>query len=146
MPKANLKKRIIKSPKVYVRDSGLLHALLEVAYFIGLMGHPNFGASWEGFCLENILAELEDWRGFFYRTSSGNEIDLILEKGMKSIAVEFKSSKAPAVTKGFRAALEDLNVKEAWIIAPVEGSYPVKEGTMVSGLKDFITYMKGQAS
>lgn len=138
----NIKKRLIKSPKVYIRDSGLLHTLLEITDFNGLMGHPVFGASWEGFCLENILGEMEDWRWFFYRTSSGNEIDLILEKGIKRIAVEFKSSRAPVVTKGFWNALEDLHIKEAWIIAPVDGSYPVKEGVNVSGLANFIYHNK----
>ncbi len=79
----NLKKRIVKSSKVYIRDSGLLHTLLEIQDFNALMGHPVFGASWEGFALENILGAIESWRSFFYRTSSGSEVDLILEKGRK---------------------------------------------------------------
>jgi hypothetical protein len=137
----NLKKRIVKSPKVYIRDSGLLHALLEIYDFNGLMGHPVFGASWEGFALENILGEMGGWRSFFYRTSSGSEIDLILEKGRRRIAVEFKSSKAPAVSRGFWNALEDLKIKEAWIVAPVEGVYPIKAGLNVSGLAHFVQHM-----
>jgi uncharacterized protein len=135
---ANLKKRVIKAPKIYIRDSGLLHAFLEVADFNGLMGHPNFGASWEGFCLENILAELDDWKGFFYRTSSGSEIDLILQKGTRRIAVEFKASKSPAVTMGFWNALRDLDIREAWVIAPIDTSYPMRPGVTVSGLHHFI--------
>jgi len=140
----NVKKRIIKSPKVYIRDSGLLHSLLEIFDFNELMGHPVFGASWEGFALENILAELAGWKSFFYRTSSGNEIDLILIKGRKKIAVEFKSSKAPTVTKGLWNALEDMNIQKAWIIAPVDESYLIKEGVTVSGLDYFIQHVKSE--
>jgi predicted AAA+ superfamily ATPase len=138
----NFKKRVVKSPKVYIRDSGILHTLLEIPDFNALMGHPVFGSSWEGFALENIMTELGDWRGSFYRTSSGNEIDLILEKGRKRVAVEFKASKAPVVTKGFWNALEDLNIKEAWIICPVKDSYPIRNGVNVSGLGHFISLQK----
>lgn len=134
----NLKKRIVKSSKVYIRDSGLLHTLLEIRNFNALMGHPVFGASWEGFALENILGTAGNWRHYFYRTSSGSEIDLILEQGKRRIAVEFKSSKAPAVTRGFWSALEDLKIKEAWIIAPVEEAYPIEAGINVSGIAHFI--------
>jgi predicted AAA+ superfamily ATPase len=138
---ANLKKRIVKSSKVYIRDTGLLHTLLEIQDFNALMGHPVFGASWEGFALENILSAIDSWRSFFYRTSSGSEVDLILEKGRNRIAVEFKCSKAPTVSRGFWNALEDLKIKEAWIIAPVDGVYPVKPGVNVSGLAHFIQHV-----
>jgi hypothetical protein len=138
----NLKKRIVKSPKVYIKDSGLLHALLEIQDFNALMGHPVFGASWESFALENILGVMGNWRSYFYRTSSGSEIDLILEHGIRRIAVEFKSSKAPAVSRGFWNALEDLKIKEAWIIAPVEGTYPIKPGVNVSNLANFVQQIK----
>jgi uncharacterized protein len=141
---ANIKKRIVKSPKIYIRDSGILHTLLEIPDFNALMGHPVFGSSWEGFALENILAAMEGWNGFFYRTSSGNEIDLILEKGRRRIAVEFKASKAPVLTKGFWSALEDLNIKESWIISPIKGSYPIRDGVNVSGLNHFISFQKKQ--
>jgi predicted AAA+ superfamily ATPase len=118
--------------------------LLEIFDFNELMGHPVFGASWEGFALENILAELAGWKSFFYRTSSGNEIDLILIKGRKKIAVEFKPSKAPTVTKGFWNALEDMNIQKAWIIAPVDEPYLMKEGVTVSGLDYFIQHVKSE--
>jgi uncharacterized protein len=143
---ANLKKRIIKAPKIYVRDSGLLHALLEIPDFNALMSHPNFGVSWEGFCVENILAELDDWKGFFYRTSSGSEIDLILQKGTRRIAVEFKSSRSPVLTAGFWNALQDLDIGEAWVIAPVDAPYPMRPGVMVSGLYHFIGSVYTEAS
>ena len=136
---ANLKKRLIKSPKIYIRDSGILHSLLEIESFNDLLGHPVFGYSWEGFVIENILSWLPDWRGYFYRTSAGSEIDLVLEKGMQRIAVECKASTAPQVSKGFWIALDDLNIKEAWVIAPVKETYPIRDNVSVAPLETFLS-------
>jgi predicted AAA+ superfamily ATPase len=136
----NVKKRTIKSPKVYVRDSGLLHSLLDIDSFNNLLGHPVIGASWEGFCLETILSELRDWKGYFYRASTGSEIDLVLVKGRKQVAVEFKSSRAPTVTRGFWAALEDLDISEAWIVAPVDEPYLIKNNVTVCGPSEFVRH------
>jgi hypothetical protein len=136
---SNLKKRLIKSPKIYIRDSGILHSLLEIESFDELMGHTIYGPSWEGFVIENILAELPDYRGYFYRTTNGSEIDLIIEKGNRRIAIECKSSSAPEVTKGFYNALDDLNIDEAWVIAPVQESYTIKRNVRVSSLHEFIS-------
>ncbi len=140
----NLKKRLVKSPKVYIRDSGILHSLLDIESFDGLMGHTVYGSSWEGFVIENVLAELQDFRGYFYRTAAGQEIDLVLEKGNRRIAVECKVSSAPEVTKGFYNALDDLQIDEAWIIAPVKESYSIKGNVKVSGLMEFVEYMAGK--
>jgi len=129
---SNLKKRLIKSPKIYMRDSGLLHALLRIEEQNDLMGHPVYGASWEGFALENILSSCPHWESFFYRTASGAEIDLVLERSKQRIAVEFKVSTTPSVTQGFWSALEDLKCTEAWVIAPVEAPYPLKENILVA--------------
>jgi len=118
----NLKKRLVKSPKIYIRDTGLLHALLGIEDHNDLLGHPVYGASWEGFVIENILSLLPDWTVSFYRTSSGSEIDLILEKGKRRIAVECKVSTSPSLNRGFWNAMDDLNFEEAWIIAPVKDS------------------------
>ena len=134
----NTKKRIIKSPKIYIRDSGIIHSILKINNFNELLGHPIFGASWESFALENILARLKNFDPYFYRTSSGTEIDLILKKGTKKIAVEFKAASAPKVGKGFYNALNDLQINEAWIIAPINESYPIKKNIMISGLHDFL--------
>ncbi|MCP4268607.1 MAG: ATP-binding protein [Candidatus Brocadiaceae bacterium] len=134
----NLKKRLIKSPKVYIRDSGILHTLLEIEDFDNLMGHPVYGASWEGFVIENIISKLPKWNASFYRTSSGTEVDLILQKGKKKIAVECKASTAPQVSKGFWNALKDLAINEAWIISPVKEEYPVKKNVKVSPLETFL--------
>ncbi len=120
---ANLKKRLVKSHKLYIRDTGLLHSLLDIENRNMLFGHPSYGASWETFSVEQILGTLRGWKGYFYRTSSGNEIDLILIKGRRRIAVEFKASSAPELNKGFYIAREDLAPDESWIVAPVTDSY-----------------------
>lgn len=140
---ANLKKRLIKSPKVYIRDTGLLHTLLGLETHNDLLGHPVYGGSWESFAIENILSLLPDWKSSFFRTSSGNEIDLILEKGSRRIAVECKASIAPSVGKGFWSALGDLGNPAAWIIAPVKDVYPIKKNVMVSPIHNFIKHMHG---
>lgn len=133
-----LKKRLIKSPRIYVRDSGVLHALLDIETYDELMSHPVFGASWEGMVIENILGEFPYWKGSFYRTAAGAELDLVLEKGQKRLAVECKASAAPEVAKGFWNALQDLEIDEAWIIAPIKESYPLKKGVTVVSLVDFL--------
>jgi predicted AAA+ superfamily ATPase len=138
----NLKKRLIKSPKIYLRDTGLLHALLGIEDHNDLLGHPVYGASWEGFVMENILSLLPDWTASFYRSSSGSEIDLILEKGKKRIVVECKVSTSPSLNRGFWNAINDLKIKEAWIIAPVKDSYPLENGVKVAPLQEFIDFLE----
>jgi len=139
---ANIKKRLIKSPKIFIRDSGILHALLDIHSTDDLLGHPVYGASWEGFALENILSYSNGWDSTFFRTTTGVEIDLILSKGKKKIACEFKASKAPTLTKGFWAALDYLNTDEAWIIAPINEPYPIKKNVMVAPLNYFLNHIK----
>jgi len=134
---SNLKKRMVKSPKIYIRDTGILHSLLRISDFNELMGHPVYGFSWEGFVIENILSFLPEWQGSFYKASGGAEIDLILEKGLKKTAVEIKASSAPDVPRGFYSALDDLKIKEAWIIAPVKDSYKAAKNITVSNIEAF---------
>ena len=131
---SNLKKRLIKSPKIYIRDSGLLHALLDISTHNDLLGHTVYGASWEGFALENIISTTPDWQHFFYRTSSGVELDLVLEKANRKIAIEFKVGTSPKPSKGFWIALQDLQIDEAYIVSPVNGSYPIENGVQVQTL------------
>lgn len=138
---ANLKKRLIKSPKIYIRDSGLLHALLDICTDNDLLGHTVYGASWEGFALETIIAMTPDWKHYFYRTASGVELDLILEKGMRKIAVEFKVSTAPKPSKGFWIALEDLQISQTYIVAPVNQSYPIEKGVQIISLPDLLSVL-----
>ena len=130
----NLKKRLVKAPKIYLRDTGILHSLLKIDTFDDLMGHPVFGASWETAAMETIIANLPDWEPFFYRTAAGTEIDLILKRGNRIFAFEFKASAAPRLSKGFWTGLEDLNVEKAWVVAPVNESYPLRENVMVCSL------------
>ncbi len=143
----NLKKRLIKSPKVYFRDSGLLHALLGLEDFNALSGHPGLGASWEGWALEQVLGAAPPiWRPSFYRTQAGAELDLILEKpGKKPVAFEFKYSSTPQVTKGFWSALNDTEPERAYVIAPIQEAYPLKTQTdipvTVIPLKDLAKVM-----
>ncbi|MDP5172493.1 MAG: ATP-binding protein [Bacteroidia bacterium] len=134
---ANVKKRLIKSPKVYLRDSGLLHRLLEIEDMNALLGHPVLGFSWEGYVLEQILSQNPSWTSSFYRTSNGTEIDLILSKGNRRIAIEIKASTSPKVGPGFYHALEDLGISEGFIIAPVQDSYPVNKNVTVTNLRSF---------
>ncbi len=134
----NVGKRLIKSPKVYIRDHGLLHCLLQIFSFDDLMGHPVFGASWEGLVVENLISRSPQWNHFYYRTSNGAELDLILSFGQKTIAVECKATKSPRLTRGFWNAKEDIKPDETWIIAPVSDPYPIKKDTFVLPLKTAI--------
>jgi predicted AAA+ superfamily ATPase len=129
---ANVGKRLVKSPKVYLRDSGMLHALLGLASVRDLQGHPIAGASWEGFVVEQVAAHLpSDAQLGFYRTAAGAEIDLVIEHRSRKIGVEIKFSAAPKPTKGFWQAVEDLQLDRAVVMAPVERSYPLTEGVEV---------------
>lgn len=131
---ANIKKRLIKSPKVYLRDSGILHALLEIEELEDLLGHPVVGNSWEGWCMEQIISMMPQWRPCFYRTSSGEEIDLVLERGRRWLAFEFKASMAPKVSRGFPGSIEILQPEQTWIIAPVGDSYSLMAGVEVTNI------------
>lgn len=133
----NLGKRLVKSPKVYLRDSGLLHALLGLATVRDLQGHPVAGASWEGFVVEQVAAQLPaDARLSFYRTAVGAEIDLIVEHRARTFAVEVKFSSAPKPARGFWQALRDLRIEQAYVVAPVARRYPLAEGVEVLPVQD----------
>ena len=123
---ANLGKRLTKSPKVYLRDSGLLHALLDIRSADDLYGHPAGGASWEGWVLEQLMRQLvPSWQLAFYRTAAGAELDVVAEKGRRRLGFEIKLSSAPAVSKGFWQAVADVRPEKTWVIAPVESGYPL---------------------
>lgn len=124
----NTKKRLVKSPKVYVRDSGLLHTLLGPNDMDNLLAHPEAGSSWEGFCLQQILARLpDDWRASFYRSHAGAEIDLILEdpSQRRRIGCEFKLASDPRITSGCRNAAAELDLAHLYIIHPGGDSWPM---------------------
>jgi len=136
---ANLKKRLVKTPKGYIRDSGILHALFRIESMDDLLGYPEYGASWEGFALEQILSVVDpSWEPFFYRDSTGTEIDLILISGRKKMFIEFKASTSPSVTRGFWTALDIIKPDSAWIAAPIKEAYPYRNGVMIAPLKDIL--------
>ncbi len=126
---ANTKKRLVKSPRVYIRDSGVTHALLGIADYNQLSGHPVFGSSWEGFVIENLLAVAPyPTRASFYRTSAGAEMDLILElPGGKKWVVEVKSGLGPKLTKGFHNAIDDINPDQCFVVYAGSERYPITE-------------------
>ena len=127
---SNLKKRLVKTPKVYLRCSGLLHTLLGIDSMDELLGHTAMGSSWEGFCMEQVLSDMpRRWDAFFYRTRAGAEIDLVLKPRIDSppILVEFKHSSAPKLTKGFWDILGDLQSQRSFVIYPGKNSWPIGE-------------------
>jgi len=129
---ANLSKRLVKAPKIYLRDSGLLHALLGLRNLEDLAGHPVVGASWEGWVLEQIAQLLPSpWQLSFYRTAAGAEIDVVAERGNKKIGFEIKFSSAPTLSRGFWSAVDDLGLDKVYVIAPLETGYPLGENVDV---------------
>lgn len=126
---ANVKKRLIKSPKIYVRDSGLFHTLMRIKEREDLDSHPSAGVSWEGFIIEQVIAaKPENWDAYFYRTSAGAEVDLLLTNNAgRQTAIEIKYSLSPKPGKGFWTAIDDLGCKKAFVIFPGSESYPLKE-------------------
>lgn len=123
----NIKKRLIKSPKVYIRDSGLLNVMAGIRMFEDLQGHPLLGSSWEGFIIEQITGVLpENSHLYFYRTNAGAEIDLLFfDARNRPVAIEIKYSTSPKLSKGFWLAYEDLSCKRGFVVYPGEESYPV---------------------
>jgi hypothetical protein len=124
---ANIGKRQYKAPKVYVRDSGLLHALLSIQSAADLEAHPKLGASWEGFALEQVLGAVGSREIFYWGTHAGAELDLLFFRQGRRYGVEFKYGAAPRMTKSLHIALSDLDLERAWIVYPGTERYPVHE-------------------
>lgn len=135
---ANTKKRLVKSPKIYVRDSGIVHALLGISDYTQLSGHPVYGASWEGFVIENLLSSAPPRTvPSFYRTNSGAEIDLLLDlPGGKRWAIEIKAGMAPKLERGFFHALEDVSPDKRFVVYPGEDQYPLTDQTLTISLPE----------
>jgi len=143
---ANLKKRLVKTPKAYLRDSGLLHALLQLETLEDLAGHPCVGSSWEGWVIEQVLAAVPvNWRPWFYRTSGGAEIDLILERPGRRpfLAFEVKYSPSPSLSKGFWTALADLGLEEGYVVCPCEEQYPLGHGVFTLPVHQLSVFLAG---
>lgn len=123
----NLKKRQVRSPKIYLRDSGLLHGLLETTGRERLSGHPKVGASLEGFAIEQAFAAFRPRSAFFWRTRTGTELDLLLIRGQQRLGFEVKFSDAPGTTRSMHTALSDLGLDHLFVIYPGDEPYPLAE-------------------
>lgn len=123
----NLKKRQVRSPKVYVRDTGILHTLLAVPDAVSLQSHPKLGASWEGFCLEQILSLCGDRAAWFWGTQAGAELDLLLFHAGRRLGFEFKFSERPSTTRSMRVAQHDLSLDHLYVVHPGEHDYPLDD-------------------
>lgn len=135
---ANVGKRLVKSPKVYVRDSGLVHALLGLRSLDDVLGHPVAGPSYEGMVIETLIRQLPAGdRAWFYRTHEGAEIDLLIERGGRpAVAIEVKRSTAPSPDRGFGQACDDLGVAQRWVVYPGSETFPLRHGAQATGLVD----------
>lgn len=139
--RANVGKRLVKSPKVYVRDSGLVHALLGIPSSVELAGHPVVGRSWEGWVIETLLSALP-WpsSASFYRTSAGAEVDLVIEHaGGETWAIEIKRSLSARVSRGFHIARQDLNPDRAFVAYAGDERYLVAEDLEAVGVRELAT-------
>ncbi len=141
---ANIGKRLVKSPKIYVRDSGLLHALLGIRDYKALSGHPVIGGSWEGFVIENISSVLpQGTKPYFYRTSAGAEIDLVLEMPNDEIwAIEIKSGLTAKPSKGYYNAIEDIKATRRYVVYAGTEQYPIAEGINAIGLAELMLLLE----
>ncbi len=133
----NIKKRLVKSPKYYIRDNGLYHHMLNIKTFNELLKNPCIGPSWEGFITEQILTILKRAIPYFYRTQAGAECDIVLVEGFQpTICIEAKAANVPKVTKGFVSTISDLNTKENYIVIPnCSNPYQIKSNIMVCDLE-----------
>jgi hypothetical protein len=138
----NVAKRQYRSPKIYLRDSGLLHALLELGTRRELLAHPRLGASWEGFALEPVLTAAGRTPAYFWATHGGAELDLLLSRRGRRVGIEFKCADAPAMTRSLHQALADLELERAWIVYPGSESYRVHERVEVVPLAAMVAKLR----
>ncbi|MGC9451303.1 MAG: ATP-binding protein [Oceanipulchritudo sp.] len=131
----NLGKRLVKAPKVFIRDSGILHTLLQIDDIASLQGNPRYGASWEGFALEQVAAvlNLREEEMYFWATHAGAEMDLVVRRGGKLYGFEFKATERPRVTHSMTIARSDLGLERVYLVYPGEKSFPLRDGMMAIG-------------
>ncbi|MGC3986391.1 MAG: ATP-binding protein [Pseudorhodoferax sp.] len=136
----NVGKRLVKSPKVYVRDSGVLHALLEIESLNDLLGHPVNGLSFEGHCIGSLVQAAGSRRqAYFYRTHVGAEVDLLLQQGgRQGIAIEIKRSTAPSLERGFGVACDDLGISQRYVVYPGTERFALRNGAVALGLREMV--------
>lgn len=135
---ANTGKRLIKSPKVYLTDTGISNALLGISDFSQLMGHPSVGAIWETMVLTNLSNTFPKLNFSFYRTSHGSELDIIIESTTELIAIECKSSTNPSLSRGTYTAIQDIHPKATFVVAPVKSGWPIQQGIEVVNLPEVV--------
>jgi predicted AAA+ superfamily ATPase len=123
----NMRKRQIKAPKIYIRDSGILHALMQLQTLGDVQSHPKLSASWEGFALEQVIGVLDTRDAYFWATHAGAELDLLVRLGGKSYGFEFKYADAPGTSRSMHAAIEDLSLEHLWVIYPGHQEYPLHD-------------------
>ena len=143
----NLKKRLVKSPKIFIRDTGILHHLLKLPKINDLLSYPSLGASWEGFVIENIINQLDNrWEYSYYRTATQVEIDLILHTPDNEIwAIEIKRASAPKLSRGFYEACIDVKATHKWIVNAQNDQYPLNNDIEVIGLNLFLKLISTKA-
>ena len=140
----NLSKRQVKAPKIYVRDSGLLHTLLGLRTRHHLLSHPKLGASWEGFVIEQLLHAVEPDQAYFWATHQGAELDLLMLRGSRRVGVEIKRSDAPSLTPSIRIALDDLQLGKLWVIYPGQQRYNLHERVTAIPFDEAIAMKRGE--
>ena len=143
---ANIRKRQVKAPKLYFRDTGILHALLNLPNAPSLRGHPRVGASWEGFALEQVaqLHNADAGECYFWATHTQAELDLLIVRGAEKLAFEFKYSSAPKATRSMHSAIEALDLDQITIVCPTESAYPLTEKVRVAGLSQLVQEMRSK--
>jgi predicted AAA+ superfamily ATPase len=123
----NIRKRQVKAPKIYIRDSGIMHTLLQISFLADLQGHPKLGSSWEGFCLENLISVLGTRNTYFWATHAGAELDLLVMAAGKRYGFEFKYADAPGITRSMHIAFKDLDLEHLWVVYPGREEYAIAE-------------------
>ncbi len=136
----NTKKRLVKAPKIYIRDSGLLHNVSNIRNLHSLRGHPLAGNSWEGYVVEQVLQAMpQGLQLYYYRTQAGAECDMVIARGVHAVAsIEVKLNNAPAITKGYYQSIEDLKTKKNFVVVPDIESYKSNQGITICNVRDFL--------
>ncbi|MFO8066672.1 MAG: ATP-binding protein [Bacteroidales bacterium] len=143
---SNMGKRLVKAPKVYIADSGLTNALLNIESFQQLTGNPVFGSIWEQLVLSNLTGHFHSAKFFFYRTSAGSEIDIVMKYKSKIFAIESKATLSPVLSKGNYNAIQDINPDYTFVVTPAKKAWPLKNGIDVVSLDGLIENINEQIS
>lgn len=142
---SNTKKRLVKRPKIYLRDSGILHALLGITRYEDLTVHPKLGASWEGFALEQVIQHLglRQEETFFWAVHTGAELDLLFQKNGRLFGIEIKYSETPKVTPSMKSALKELSLSRLWVLYPGKEKFPLEKQISALGLEQLPSFSLG---